>query len=209
VGRALATRLEDRGENVVLIEKDEEQVETARNDGHTVHIGDATDTEVLQAAGAGNARILVAATGDDDVNLLVAQLADSKFDVETVLARVNNPSNVEAFEDLGVRVISPTEATAMAIDNLIERPALANWMSGIGQTGDVQEIEITSDALVGRTVREVGPELPGGVLIGLVARNGDVRVPDADFRLQDGDRITLVGDRDAVREAMSFCHPDR
>jgi NhaP-type Na+/H+ or K+/H+ antiporter len=208
VGRALAARLEDRGENVVIVENDESMVERARNEGHTVHIGDGADTEVLQAAGAGNAKIVVAATGDDDVNLLVAQLANSRYDIETVIARVNNPTNVEAFEDLGVRVVSPTAATAQTIDNIIERPALANWISGLGETGDVQEIEVTADELVGRTVREVGPELPGGVLIALVSRNGTAQVPDADYTLEEGDRITLLGGHDDVREAMTFCHPE-
>jgi len=127
VGRELTDRLEDRGENVVIVELDEKTVEVARNEGHTVHIGDGTDTDVLRSAGAGNASILVAATGDDDVNLLVAQLANSKFDIGTVIARANNPNNVEAFEDLGVRTISSALATAQAIDNAIERPALAKW----------------------------------------------------------------------------------
>jgi NhaP-type Na+/H+ or K+/H+ antiporter/Trk K+ transport system NAD-binding subunit len=208
VGRTLADRLEDRGENVVIVEVDEDAVETARNQGHTVHIGDGTDTDVLRSAGADNCRILVAATGDDDANLLTAQLAKSKFDIETVMARANNPDNVEAFEDLGVRTISSAVATAQAIDNAIERPALANWMGEIGRSGDVQEIEVTSEELVGRPVQEVGPELPGGVLIALVARNGETLVPDAEFTLEEGDRITLIGNRSAVREAMRFCHPD-
>jgi len=208
VGRSLAKRLEDRGENVIVIEHDEDVVEIARDENHTVHIGDGTDTDVLQAAGAGNARTVVAATGDDDANLLVAQLASSKFDVETILARVNNPGNVEAFEDLGVRAISAAEATASALDNLIERPALANWMTEIGRSGDVQEIEVTADGLTGRTVREVGPELPGGCLIALVSHEGGNFVPDADYTLERGDRITLIGQREAVREAMAVCHPD-
>jgi len=208
VGRSLAKRLEDRGENVIVIEHDENVVEIARDENHTVHIGDGTDTDVLQAAGAGNARTVVAATGDDDANLLVAQLASSKFDVETILARVNNPGNVEAFEDLGVRAISAAEATASALDNLIERPALANWMTEIGRSGDVQEIEVTADGLTGRTVREVGPELPGGCLIALVSHEGGNFVPDADYTLERGDRITLIGQREAVREAMAVCHPD-
>jgi NhaP-type Na+/H+ or K+/H+ antiporter/K+/H+ antiporter YhaU regulatory subunit KhtT len=208
VGRTLAERLEDRGENVVIVEVDETMVEAARNQGHTVHIGDGTDTDVLRSAGADNCRILVAATGDDDANLLVAQLAKSKFDIETVMARANNPDNVEAFEDLGVRTISSAVATAQAMDNAIERPALANWMGEIGRSGDVQEIEVTAEELVGRTVREVGPELPGGVLIALVARNGQTQVPAADFTLEEGDRITLIGNREDVREAMTFCHPE-
>jgi Trk K+ transport system NAD-binding subunit len=208
VGRALAERLEDRGENVVLIENDETVIEKARDAGFTVHKGDGTDTEVLRSAGAENARIVVAATGDDDVNLLVAQLANSKFDVEKVLARANNPDNVEAFEDLGVRTISSTMATAWALDNQIERPALANWMTHIGDNGDVQEVEVTSEHLTGRTVREIGPELPDGCLIALVERDGETRVPEAEFTLQHGDSITLLGRRDGVREAMSFCNPD-
>jgi Trk K+ transport system NAD-binding subunit len=208
VGQALADRLEDRGENVVLIEEDVDNVEAARNAGHTVVHGDGTDTDVLQSAGADNARIIVAATGDDDVNLLVAQLANSKFDPGAVLARANEPTNVDAFEELGVRTISSVLATAQALDHYIERPAMANWMGEIGQSGDVQEVEVTAPDLVGRTIREVGPKLPDGVLVALVARNGDVRVPSADLTLEAGDRITLIGDRAEVREAMSFCHPE-
>jgi NhaP-type Na+/H+ or K+/H+ antiporter len=208
VGRALADRLEDRGENVVLIEEDVNIVEIARNAGHTVVHGDGTDTDVLQSAGADNARIIVAATGDDDANLLVSQLAQSKFEPGAVLARANNPDNVDAFEELGVRTISSVLATAQALDDYIERPAMANWMGEIGQSGDVQEIEVTAPELVGQTIREVGPKLPEGVLVALVARNGDVRVPSADLTLEPGDRITLIGDRTEVREAMEFCHPE-
>ncbi|MFB6137678.1 MAG: cation:proton antiporter [Halobacteriaceae archaeon] len=208
VGRALAARLEERGENVVIVENDEGNVEVARNEGFTVHIGDGTDTDVLRSAGAENARIVVAATGDDDVNLLVAQLANSKFDPETVLARANNPDNVEAFEELGVRTVSSTLASAWAIDNLIERPAMASWMTEIGRSGDVQEVELTSGDLVGMTIRELGPALPEESLIALVSRDGETRVPDADFTLEAGDRITIIGQREAVREAMDFCHPE-
>ena len=208
VGRALADRLEDRGENVVLIEQNAEIIETARNEGHTVHQGDGTDTDVLRSAGAANAKIVVAATGDDDVNLLVSQLASSKFDPETIIARANNPNNVEAFEELGVRTISSVLATAQAIDNYIERPAMMNWMSEIGRSGDVQEIEVTSQEIVGKTVRDIGPELPDGCLIALVSRDGETAVPSADYTVQHGDRITVIGSHDAVRQAMQFVHPD-
>jgi Trk K+ transport system NAD-binding subunit len=208
VGRALAERLEDRGENVVLIERDIETVETARNEGFTVHHGDGTDTDVLRSAGAEQAKVVVAATGDDDVNLLVSQLSNSKFAPETLLARVNNPSNVEAFEELGVRTISTTLATAQALDNYIERPAMMDWMGEIGRSGDVQEIELTADELIGMTIDEISDEMPAGVLIALVARDGDARVPPDDFTVEYGDRITVIGERESVREAMAFVHPD-
>jgi NhaP-type Na+/H+ or K+/H+ antiporter len=208
VGRALAERLEDRGENVVLIERDIETVETARNEGFTVHHGDGTDTDVLRSAGAEQSKVVVAATGDDDVNLLVSQLSNSKFAPATLLARVNNPMNVEAFEELGVRTISTTLATAQALDNYIERPAMMDWMGEIGQSGDVQEIELTADELIGMTIDEISDEMPAGVLIALVARDGDARVPPDDFTVEYGDRITVIGERENVREAMAFVHPD-
>ena len=210
VGRALAERLEDRGENVVIIEADESIVERARNLGYAVEIGDGTDTDVLRSAGAENAKTVVAATGDDDANLLVSQLASSKFDVERVIARANNPDNVEAFEDLGVRTISSAMATAWAIDNQIERPAIAHWMTDVGRTGDVQEVELTNQELVGKSVREVGPMLPEACLIALVSGENfeEAQVPTADYVLQDGDMVTLLGRRESVRDGMQLVGGD-
>ncbi|MBB6646994.1 cation:proton antiporter domain-containing protein [Halobellus ruber] len=209
VGRSLAQRLESRGENVVLVEQDQENVETARNAGFTAHHGDGTDTEVLRSAGANNARIVVGATGDDDVNLLVSQLARSKFDPETILARVNNPDNAEAFEELGVRAISSTVAIAQAMDNYIERPSMMDWMAEIGHTGEIQEVDITSEDLIGRTVEEVGPKFPEDCLIALIQRDGETKVPQPDLTLQRGDRLTIIGGREEVHEALRFVHPDR
>ncbi|WP_135665511.1 NAD-binding protein [Halorhabdus rudnickae] len=205
VGRALATRLEERGENVVIIEDDETQVEAIRNDGFTAIIGDGTDTDVLREAGASNAKTIVAATGDDDTNLLVAQLASTNFEIEDIIARANNPDNVEAFEDLGVRTISSSMAVAWAIDNQIERPAMARWMTDVNRVGDVQEIEVTSDNLVGRTIRDIGPELPDSCLIALVSKNGDTFVPNADYTVEAGDKVTLLGESEAVHDGMAFC----
>jgi NhaP-type Na+/H+ or K+/H+ antiporter len=207
-GRALAERLADRGENVVIVEEDEDVVETTRNAGFTVEWGDGTDTDVLRSAGAENAKIIVAATGDDDANLLVSQLADSKFDIEKVIARANNPDNVEAFEDLGVNTIDSGMATAWAIDNQIERPALARWMTGVGRIGDVQEIEVTNPEVTGKAIREVGPMLPDACLIALVSRNGDTVVPTADYVIEAGDKLTLLGQRDPVRKGMRMCQAE-
>jgi Trk K+ transport system NAD-binding subunit len=141
------------------------------------------------------------------VNLLVSQLSQSKFSPDRVLARANNPENVDAFEELGVKTISSALATAQAIDNFIERPALADWMGEIGRSGDVQEIEVTAESLVGKTISEIGPELPDGCLIALVSRDEETTVPGADFTLQQGDRITFIGRNEAVREAMEWAHP--
>ncbi|QCP92264.1 cation:proton antiporter domain-containing protein [Haloarcula marismortui] len=210
VGRALAARLEDRGENVVIIEQEEESVERARNEGYAVEIGDGTDTDTLRSAGAENAKTVVAATGDDDANLLVSQLASSKFGVERVIARANNPDNVEAFEDLGVRTISSAMATAWAIDNQIERPAIAHWMTDVGRSGDVQEVEVKNQELIGKPIRDVGPMLPDACLVALVSGelHENAEVPTADYILEEGDMVTLLGRRESVRDGMKMVSGD-
>ncbi|WP_254534852.1 cation:proton antiporter domain-containing protein [Halomarina litorea] len=208
VGRGLAERLEDRGENVVIIDNDQATIETARNAGFSARHGDGTDIDVLQSAGIENAKIVAAATADDDVNLLIAQLTNSKFDVETVIARVNTPRNVEAFEELGVRAISANDAIAHEMDNAIERPALSEWMTELGRTGDVQEIEVTAEKLVGKSIKELDEYLPDGVLIALVSRDGESQIPEPDLILEYGDHLTFVGRRDAVHEAIKQSHPE-
>lgn len=209
VGRALAERLEDRGENVIIIEQDPNKIETVERMGFTVQEGDATDLETLRKSGVEHAKIVAAATSDDDVNLLVAQLARTSFDVETVIARANNRSNVNAFEELGVRTISSVLSVAWAMDNAIERPALSDWMTELGRSGDVQEIEITSDTIAGTRVDELGDTLPNGCVIGLVSRNGENVVPTADFELEHGDHLTIIGRQESVKDAIELCHPGR
>jgi len=207
VGRALAERLEDRGEFVVLVENDDEPVEQARSQGFTVHEGDGSETSTLRSAGIGEAGRVIAATGDDDVNLLVCQTAKTKFDIDTLYARVNDPSNVSAFDSIDVTAIDSTNATAVAIDDEIERPALTHWMNEMGEGHDVQEVELTARKFAGKSIGEVNTKIPSGCIVAVVSNGGETRVPDGDTVLNEGDNVTFVGETDAVREAMKRFHP--
>lgn len=207
VGRALATRLERRGEYVVIVEIDDEVVERARSDGFTVYEGDGSDTETLREAGIEDAKRLITVTGDDDINLLACQLAITKFDVESVYSRVNEPDNVDAFESIGVKGIDSPTATAVAIDDEIERPAITHWMNELGDSHDVQEVEVTAEHLTGKTIRDLNAEIPDGTFVAVVSRNGENHVPSADSVLEYGDHVTFIGDTDAVRRAMERFHP--
>lgn len=101
------------------------------------------------------------------MNLLVSQLSKSKFDVDRVIARVNRPSNIDAFEDLGVRAISADQS-----------------------------------------IGGLDAELPEGVSIALVGRDGKTQMPEPEFRLQRGDHLPFVGPKESVRDAIERCHPD-
>jgi len=207
VGRALATRLENRGEFVVIVEQDESEIERAREEGFTVHRGDATDAETLADAGAGDAKMVIAATGDDDCNLLVCQLSRSKFGVERIFARVNEPDNVEAFDTIDATAIDVSTATAFTIDNEIERPAIAHWMNELGDDHDVQEIEVTAEGLVGKSIETLNAEIPDGCIVAVIGRGNEAHVPTADDVLEYGDHITFVGDVKAVERAVKRFHP--
>ena len=205
VGRVLAERLEDRGEEVLIIEHDEDVVEGLRRDGFSVRHGDGTDRSLLEKAGAGEAKVIATATADDDVNLLTSQLAKNTFGVETVVARVTMPHNVEAFEDLDVEAISSAMSIAWSMDNVIERPAIARWMTELDREGDVQEVEVTTDSIVGETVTELRAELPDDCHLALITRNENNRLPHPNDRIQRGDHLTFIGRKDAVREALDYC----
>jgi len=205
VGTELARRLERRGEEVVIVERDQEVVEELREEGYVVHNGDGTRKDVLERAGIENARIVAAATRDDDVNLLAGQLAKNTYGVETVVARVNEPSNLDAFEDVDVEAISTSMSVAWSMDNVIERPGISQWMTELDRDGDVQEVEVSSAEHAGKTVAELSEELPEGCHIALIGHEGTNELPHPDDRIEAGDHLTLIGRKEAVREAIEYC----
>ena len=205
IGRALAERLEDRGEEVTIVERNQDVVESLREAGYRVEHGDGTDRDVLRGAGAENAKVIAAATPSDDVNLLVGQLARNTYDVETVVARVNQPDNEDAFQDLDIEAISTGMSVAWSMDNVIERPAIARWMTELDRTGDVQEVEVTADGVIDRTIADLAADLPEDCYVGLISRGEENRIPHAEDRVEHGDHVTLIGRKEAVREAIDFC----
>jgi NhaP-type Na+/H+ or K+/H+ antiporter len=205
VGRSLAERLAERGEEVLIVDADEQVVEQLRSEGFSARYGDGTDREVLESVGADNAKVVAAATRTDDVNLLSSQLAKNTFDVDRVVARVNQPDNLDAFDDLDVEAISTGMSVAWSMDNVIERPAISRWMTELGESGDVQEVEVTNDANVGKTVSELTAELPADCHLALLSRDGVNQLPHSENRIQRGDHLTFIGQTEAVREAIDYC----
>ncbi|MCU4717721.1 cation:proton antiporter domain-containing protein [Halapricum hydrolyticum] len=205
IGQELADRLEDRDEEVVIVDSDPDVVERLRGSGYTVRQGDATDRGTLEDAGIENAKIVAVATGDDDVNMLVSQLAKNRFDVERVIARVNEPTNTDAFEDLDVETVPSWRSVAWSMDNFIERPAIARWMTELDETGDVQEIEVTDSDRVGMTVAQLSAELPDGAHLALVSRDGNSQLPHPDQEIERGDHLTFIGRPEPVQQAVRLC----
>ena len=117
VGSNVARTLVANGHEVVLVEQDRQRYDLLDTElGHGAVYGDATELYVLELAGIKRPPdIVVAATGDDEDNIVICQLAREKYGVEKVIARVNDPRNQVHFDLLGV---SPTRN---AIDELRQR----------------------------------------------------------------------------------------
>ncbi|WP_049971357.1 cation:proton antiporter domain-containing protein [Haladaptatus cibarius] len=199
IGRTLAERLEERGENPIIIERDVEVVTDLRADGYSVVHGNGTSAEVLDEAGVEGAKMVVAATSEDDQNILACQTARTKFGVENLLAQVNDTENVDAFEDLGVRTTTPTLATVDTMDDLILRPSFFAWLSGVGEENDVTEVTADSASVVGRQLGDI--DFPDESTVVLVQRDSEYIIPKSDVVLEEGDVVTLLGTTDAVEDA--------
>ncbi|HUV02082.1 MAG TPA: cation:proton antiporter [Desulfobacteria bacterium] len=203
VGRALADRFLIRGENVVIIDTDEENCKKALSMGIRAIHGDAEDVAILKKAGIEHAKYFVATTDQDNTNLLVCQIAKAKFGFtgEKLVARVNEPENLRAFMDLGIRSISPITATATMLDGMVGHPDLFT-MCEVTEEGDILEVEVSNKRVIGKAIKDI--VLPRDTLIVLVRRGGKSLIAHGDTLLLDGDYATIIGKLGAVQEAANM-----
>ncbi len=113
LGALLATRLSQAGHSVVIIDYNEAKLAKLPADfsGYRMQ-QDATEAETLRQAKAHRADFVIAATNNDNVNLMVAQIAKVIFNVPHVMARVFNPAREAIYRELGIDVICPTKLSA-------------------------------------------------------------------------------------------------
>jgi len=195
VGWNLARELIDKGEEVTLIESDRRRYLVIEQElEHAVQYGDATELWVLERAGIQRADLVIAVTGDDEDNMLVCQVAKEKYLVERIIARVNNPRNLQHFKLLGIQpAVSATDLILRLIEHEVPRYGLVHLLALEEERLEIIELEVGSDApAAGQTVAEV--DLPEGALIISVLRNGGGFVPKADTVIEAGDEVLLVLD---------------
>ncbi|HEY3632083.1 MAG TPA: TrkA family potassium uptake protein, partial [Jatrophihabitantaceae bacterium] len=122
VGRSIARELVGNGHEVLLIDKDPTKVDPRRIDGAQWLLADACEVENLQNAKLEEYEVVVGATGDDKVNLVISLLAKTEFSVRRVVARINHPSNEWLFtEAWGVDVaVSTPRVLAALVEEAVE-----------------------------------------------------------------------------------------
>src|ERR1700759_1722611 len=181
VGRNLARELITKGHEVTLIESsrasylaNEEEFE------HAVQYGDATELWVLERAGIQRADLVIAVTGDDEDNILISQVAKEKYGVDRIVARVNNPRNLDHFKTLGFQpAVSATNLILPLLKHEVPEYGLVQLLALEEEHLEIIELEVgEGSSAAGARVNDVS--LPEGSLIISVLRNGAGFVPKAD-----------------------------
>lgn len=209
VGEYLASVLLQSGNEVAIIERDVEiadRLSMLLQGRYLVIRGDGCDSKYQEDAGIRKADVFVAATGQDDNNLVSCEIASRIYDVPRCIARVNAPKNQRIFRALGIESISSTEMIA----NLIEEETLMGSVSAVSSLthGDVVLIELSVPHMVSHSnddgVLALDVEMPENSLIVAVSTKDDVEVVGAETRLYPGDTAVIAADRDKVAEVRAL-----
>jgi trk/ktr system potassium uptake protein len=195
VGWNLARELLDKGNEVTIIESDRERYLAVEQElEHAVQYGDATELWVLERAGIVRADLVIAVTGDDEDNILICQVAKEKYLCERIIARVNNPRNLQHFKLLGIQpAVSATDLILRLIEHEVPQYGLVHLLDLPEEQLEIIELEVTDGApAAGKRVQDI--DLPEGSLIISVLREGGGFVPKADTVIEPGDEVLLVLD---------------
>jgi trk system potassium uptake protein TrkA len=208
VGLYVSKDLRSKGHKVSLIEQSREHAEMLMRelDVNWV-IGDACELATLDEAVLASCDVVVAATGDDEDNLVVSLLAKQEFAVPRVVARVNHPDNVWLFtESWGVDV---AVSTPHMLTSLVEEAVSVGDIVRLFQLeqGKVALLEVTLDEgspANGRTIRDLN--MPPDCSLVAIVRDRHVITPRGETPLEAGDEVLALAGAEAesdLRRALT------
>jgi trk system potassium uptake protein TrkA len=193
VGRSIARELIEHGHHVLLIDKEPDKVDPKRIPGADWLLGDACEVENLENAKLEEFDVVVGATGDDKVNLVVSLLAKTEFSVRRVVARINHPANEWLFtEAWGVDVaVSTPRVLAALVEEAVEVGDIVRLFSLRQGQANLIEVTLPDGApCVGTPVRDLA--LPRDAALVAIVRGARVITPTPDEPLEPGDELLFV-----------------
>jgi len=197
VGRSIAGELIENGHSVMLIERDPDKVEPLRVAQAEWLTADAAELASLEEARLQDCDVVISATGDDKVNLVVSLLAKTEFAVRRVVARINQPDNEWLFtEAWGVDVAVSTPRVLVAlVEEAVSVGDLVRLMTFRQGQANLLEITLPDSApVIGHPVRDM--ELPKDAALVAIVRGSRVVVPSPDEPLESGDELLFVAVQD-------------
>jgi Kef-type K+ transport system membrane component KefB/Trk K+ transport system NAD-binding subunit len=200
----LGKRLLQDGEPVTFIGRDVVRLGKLRETGCTVVTGPPDDEQVLRAAGAEQARAMVAVSSDPAVVARACRQARDNFQIPSVVARADEQEQVRTLQALGVQVVQPTMAMALGLEGALHYPAAFSTLIDKSDQFDFADAPLRNPALLDRPMRQL--HLPDKALVLGIRRRGEgeVVVPHGDTILRAGDVLMLCGAPEAMEEARRW-----
>jgi trk system potassium uptake protein TrkA len=194
VGTYIAGDLRQAGHEVLLLEKNVDLVRKLRD---TIDVewvpADACEVSSLQRAGLDQVDVMVAATGDDEDNLVISLLAKQEFAVPRVVARINHPKNQWLFNEswgVDVSVSTPHLLTAL-VEEAVSVGSLVRLLQLQGGEARLVEVTLASDSPAdGQAIVDLG--IPRDATVVAVIRQDHVIVPRGDTILYAGDEVLAL-----------------
>jgi trk system potassium uptake protein TrkA len=194
VGTAIARDLAANGHDVLLIERDPDLVERLRSTLDVTWVAaDACEVDSLDAAGMAQVDVAVAATGDDEDNLVISLLAKQEFAVPRVVARVNHPSNQWLFNEswgVDISVSTPQLITAL-VEEAVSVGSLVRLLRFERGNAHLVEVTLAEDSPAAGTSL-VDLRFPRDATIVAVVRGDRLVVPRGDTVLDAGDEVMVL-----------------
>jgi trk system potassium uptake protein TrkA len=193
VGRSIARELVGNGHSVMLIEREPKAYKVDTVGGADWLLADACEISSLEKAKLQDSSVVIAATGDDKVNLVVSLLAKTEYGVPRVVARVNHPKNEWLFnESWGVDIsVSTPRLLSALVEEAVTVGDLVRLLSF--RHGEANLVEVTLPDDTEHAGQRVGSiAWPQDVALVAILRDARVMVPSPDDPLEGGDELLFI-----------------
>jgi trk system potassium uptake protein len=207
VGRSIAAELIEHEHQILLIDQDPSNFR-ADLVGAVWLQGDACEISTLEEAQLQSCQVVIAATGDDKVNLVISLLAKTEYGVPRVVARVNHPKNEWLFNEawgVDVAVSTPRLLSAL-VEEAVSVGDIVRLMEFEQGEANLVELTLPSESpVVGDRVGNV--TLPEDTALVTIVRDGRVIVPSSDDPLEAGDELLFVTTASAEEQLQQILSP--
>jgi trk/ktr system potassium uptake protein len=208
VGANVSRSLSAMGHEVTMVEQRRDRYEQLETEfGDSVLLGDATEISVLERAGIGRPPDLVlAVTGDDEDNLVIAQISKEGYGVPKAIARVNDPRNQQHFDLLGItQTVCATSGLLGLVEHEVPEHGLVKLLELRQEGLEVVEVQVTAGSpAAGKRVS--GLAVPEGASVVALTRTGVAEIARGDTVVRPGDQVIAIlkpGLEDRLRRALA------
>jgi trk system potassium uptake protein len=208
VGINLTNALIKAGFDITIIEKNPELCNHASGELDALVIcGNGTDLKILEEANVSDADAFVAATGNDEANLLACILV-KEFKPKKLIARISDPAHEEAFHKVGIdATVSPEISAAMYLEKLIIRPKIADMVILGKGNAELVDIPVENKNIIGKKIGDLSPKKDYAICAIYKAPKYEILMPEPNITLEKGDKISILIKTKSIKSVVKkFIH---